>query len=244
MIFVREAVERSPRGDIFARLRWSRATCTIKDRLPEANSPRFGSLELFARDANSAQHPALDAIDRLSRPRLGYLGNLASYKIDLGLVYELARKRPDWMFVLAGPRNMGDTKNSLVEAGAPPNVAFVGPVPFEYAPAVMDRFDVCLLPSARHEVMGASFPLKFFEYLMRGKPVVSRRLPTLEPYSDWFLPADSAEEFEKAITHALATDSPAARTARRAFASQAGWTEKMEKLRRIRSEAIGLGASP
>ena len=204
--------------------------------------PNVADTELFSVDANGASHPVLTTIDRLPRPRLGYLGNLASYKIDLSLVYELAGKRSDWTFVLAGPRNMGDTKNNVVENGAPPNVAFVGAVPFEYAPAVMDRFDVCLLPSARHEVMGASFPLKFFEYLMRGKPIVSRRLPTLEPYSDWYLPAESPEEFERAIARALAEDSPDAAAARRAFASRTGWTEKMEKLRQIRSEAIGVGA--
>jgi glycosyltransferase involved in cell wall biosynthesis len=206
--------------------------------------PNVADTELFARDTTGVTHPVLAAIDKLPRPRLGYLGNLASYKIDLVLVYELARRRPDWAFVLVGPRNMGDTKSNVVEAGAPPNVAFVGPVPFDYAPAVMDRFDVCLLPSARHEVMGASFPLKFFEYLMRGKPVVSRRLPTLEPYTDWYLAADSAEEFERAISHALSVSSPDAAAARREFASRVGWTEKMEKLRRIRSEAIDTGSRP
>jgi glycosyltransferase involved in cell wall biosynthesis len=201
--------------------------------------PNVADTELFAREVNGANHPTIAAIDGLPRPRMGYLGNLASYKIDLDLVYELAKRRPDWTFVLVGPRNMGDIRSSVVETGAPPNVAFVGAVPFELAPAAMDRFDVCLLPSARHEVMGASFPLKFFEYLMRGKPVVSRRLPTLEPYSDWFRPADSAAEFEKAIEQALAGDSQEAAAARRSFASRSGWTEKMESLRRIRAEVLG-----
>jgi glycosyltransferase involved in cell wall biosynthesis len=215
----------------------------LADRLgPDARRvtvvPNVADTELFARDFNGVRHPVLAAIDSLPRPRLGYLGNLASYKIDIQLVYELAHRRPEWTFVLAGPRNMGDTKGNVVEAGAPPNVAFVGPIPFEYAPAAMDRFDVCLLPSARHEVMSASFPLKFFEYLMRGKPVVARRLPTLEPYSDWFIPADNAEEFERAIKYALGTDSPEAHDARREFASRSGWTEKMESLRRIRAEAV------
>ena len=221
----------------------------LADRLSEDAKhvsvvPNVADTELFARDTAAVSHPVLAAIDKLPRPRLGYLGNLASYKIDLALVYELARRRPDWTFVLVGPRNMGDTKSNVVETGAPPNLTFVGPVPFEYAPAVMDRFDVCLLPSARHEVMGASFPLKFFEYLMRGKPVVSRRLPTLEPYRDWYLAADNAEEFEQAISHALAVNTPDAAAARREFASRVGWTEKMEKLRRIRSEAIGAGSRP
>ena len=219
----------------------------LADRLsPDAKHvtvvPNVADTELFARDTKGANHPALTAIERLPRPRLGYLGNLASYKIDLELVYELARRRPDWTFVLAGPRNMGDTKGTVADTGAPPNVAFVGPVPFEFAPAAMDRFDVCLLPSAKHEVMSYSFPLKFFEYLMRGKPIVSRRLPTLEPYGDWFLPADDAREFEHAIAHALASDSEEARASRRLFASRTGWSEKMESLRRIRSVAAGSEA--
>ena len=205
--------------------------------------PNVADTDVFARDVSKAQHPVLAAIERLPKPRLGYLGNLAAYKIDLSLVYELARKRPDWTFVLAGPRNMGDTRNNIVEDGAPPNVAFVGPVPFEFAPAAMDRFDVCLLPSAQHEVMGASFPLKFFEYLMRGKPVVARRLPTLEPYRDWFAGADTVDEFERAIAHELRSDTPAAAARRREFASSTGWSEKMEQLRGIRAEVLRGGAS-
>ncbi|GAA3896627.1 hypothetical protein GCM10022207_76190 [Streptomyces lannensis] len=45
MIFVREAVERSPRGDIFARRRWSEPFRTIKGKSIEANSPWARSLD-------------------------------------------------------------------------------------------------------------------------------------------------------------------------------------------------------
>ena len=115
------------------------------------------------------RHPVLDALDALPRPRLGYLGNLAAYKIDLELIYEIARQRPQWSVVLVGPTNLGDTRRAVTEAEAPPNVHWLGEVPHAVAPAVIDRFDVALLPSARHDVMQASFPLKFFEYLLRGK---------------------------------------------------------------------------
>src|SRR6266571_347868 len=115
--------------------------------------PNVADTELFGRDASQDRHPVLDVIDRLHAPRIGYIGNLAAYKIDIELVYEIARSRPDWSVVLVGPRNQGDAKATVRGSGAPSNVHFVGEVPHPIAPAVIDRFDVCLLPSARHDVM-------------------------------------------------------------------------------------------
>jgi hypothetical protein len=200
--------------------------------------PNVADTELFLRDASAVRHPVLDALDALPRPRLGYLGNLAGYKIDLGLIYEIARQRPRWSIVLVGPTNLGDTRRAVSGAEAPPNVHWLGAVPHAVAPAVIDRFDVALLPSARHDVMQASFPLKFFEYLLRGKPVVARPLPALEPFQAWMDAADDAAGFIAAVESRL-EESGGEAERRRAFASGFGWTERMAALERLRRSVDG-----
>lgn len=203
--------------------------------------PNVADTELFGREAAPAAHPVLAALDALPHPRLGYLGNLAAYKVDLGLLRAIAEQRPAWQIALVGPANLGDTQRR-VTAGGPPNLHLLGPIPHRLAPAVIDRFDVALLPSARHPVMRASFPLKFFEYLLRGKPVVARPMPQLEPYSAWFDAADGPADFVAAVERRLAGDPPDAPGRRRAFAAGFGWEDRMRELERLRAETLGAGA--
>lgn len=199
--------------------------------------PNVADTELFGQASPPADHPVIAALDALPRPRLGYLGNLAAYKIDMALLTALAWHRPDWTIALVGPRNQGDVRREVRGDAAPPNLRFLGEVPHGFAPAVIDRFDVALLPSAEHEVMQASFPLKFFEYLLRGKPVVARPLPALQPFREWYAEAGTMEEFEAQIEQVLRADGPEPADRRRAFAGQYGWAEKMRRLGELRDEA-------
>jgi glycosyltransferase involved in cell wall biosynthesis len=201
--------------------------------------PNVADTELFERDLSGVHHPVLDALDALPRPRLGYLGNLAGYKVDIELVEGIARLRPDWTLALVGPTNRGDVRATVDERSSPPNVHWLGEVPHHRAPAVIDRVDVALLPSAKHKVMEASFPLKFFEYLLRGKPVVARPVPALEPYSEWLDLADDAEGFVAAAGRRLEEKDLERPERRRAFAAGFGWTTRMAQLRRLRAEVVG-----
>ena len=101
----------------------------------------------------------------------------------------------------------------------------------------MDRFDVCLLPSAEHPVMRSSFPLKFFEYLLRERPVVSKPLPALEPFRDWYHPANSAPEFVAAVEGAL-SGAPGRDAIRRETANRFGWDERARLLLQLRGELL------
>jgi hypothetical protein len=205
--------------------------------------PNVADTELFGQASPPADHPVIAALDALPRPRLGYLGNLAAYKIDIGLLTAVARRRPDWTIVLVGPQNQGDVRREVRDDAGPPNLRFLGAVPHGFAPAVIDRFDVALLPSAEHEVMRASFPLKFFEYLLRGKPVVARPLPALQPFREWYAAAGTVEECEAQIERALRVDAPELADRRRAFAGQYGWADKMRRLEELRDEARRVGST-
>jgi len=197
--------------------------------------PNVADTELFARDFTGVRHPVLDALDALPRPRLGYLGNLAAYKVDLELIECIARLRPDWTIALVGPTNRGDVQAALGGQTSAPNVHWLGEVPHEIAPAVIDRFDVALLPSAKHQVMQASFPLKFFEYLLRGKVILARPLPTLRAYEEWYDAANTAGDFVTAAERRLSQNSILESERRRLFARAFNWSRRMDQLRALRT---------
>jgi glycosyltransferase involved in cell wall biosynthesis len=74
------------------------------------------------------------------------------------------------------------------------------------------------------------FPIKFFEYLASGKPVVSTPIPALRKYAQLFKVADGAEEMVKALQAALATESPEKRSRRVAAARGNTWNHRIDRI--------------
>ncbi len=199
--------------------------------------PNVADTVLFTADHSHVRHAVLTALEDIPRPRLGYVGNLASYKIDMDLVSSIAASRPDWAIVLVGPRDMGDTRRRIGNVSLPPNIHMFEAVPHDITPSIIDRFDVCLLPSAKHPVMNSSFPLKFFEYVLRERPVVGKSLPALEPFREWFYQAESPAQFVVAIENALA-EGPRDGTIKRKTTELFGWNERARLLFELRGELL------
>jgi glycosyltransferase involved in cell wall biosynthesis len=103
-------------------------------------------------------------------PVVGYLGAV-SWRVDLELVAEMAVRRPSWSFVLVGARSV--TVPEL------PNLHATGAVPYQAIPGWAQRFDVGFVPYVDNHFNQGSFPLKVYEYLAAGVPVVSTPLRSL-----------------------------------------------------------------
>lgn len=104
----------------------------------------------------------------LPRPRLGFFG-VIDERMDLALVAALARARPAWQIVMAGPVVKID------EAALPraPNLHWLGMQPYAVLPYLAAGWDVCLMPFARNEATRFISPTKTLEYFAAEKPVVS-----------------------------------------------------------------------
>jgi hypothetical protein len=106
--------------------------------------------------------------------------------------------------VLIGKVGEGDpwTDPALLEGL--PNLHLPGPRPYAQLPAYLKGFDVAMLPSTRNEYTDSMFPMKFFEYLAAGRPVVSVALPALAAFRHAAAQHDEPAAFVAALDDAIA----------------------------------------
>lgn len=153
-------------------------------------------------------------------PVIGYYGALAAW-FDFGLLAEVARQRPDWTFVLVGDVFVDD----LGGLDQLPNVRLEGPRPYAQMPLYLHHFDVCLIPFRLYNVTHAVDPVKLYEYLSAGKPVVSVPLEEIRHYGEHVYFASDAPAFVEQIARAL--EEPAShRAARVALARDNTWQQR------------------
>lgn len=168
-------------------------------------------------------------------PVVGYHGMVSRW-FDFDLLEGVARLQPATSFVMVGPVDP-ESKNRADALGALPNVHFFGPRPSDEMPAYVNAFDVGLVPFVVDDMTRAVSPLKMYEYLAAGVPVVATPLPVCVDHP---LVATSAEPntFSQLITEALATaDDTNAHDKRATAAGEADWTARIAPIRE-RLEAI------
>jgi GT2 family glycosyltransferase/glycosyltransferase involved in cell wall biosynthesis len=168
-------------------------------------------------------------LEQLQKPVIGYYGAIADW-FDTALVGRIARLRPQWSVVLVGSTYSAD----LRPLTGLPNVHLPGEQPYEILPAYLHAFDACIIPFKKSPLTEATNPVKFYEYLCAGKPVVSVMLPELRPHEPQGLVylADEAEDFVSQIERALAEDSPGRVRLRTQFAERNTWETRYARLHR------------
>ena len=132
------------------------------------------------------------------RPVVGFMGTVAWFT-DTEPIAESADAYPEIHFVLVGPVQSGVDIEPLRSRA---NVSLWGPVPYERVPSIVNRFDACLIPFRVGPISDSLCPVKFFEYLYLGKPVVSTPMPELEEFEHlYYSGRDSfVTSIERAIT--------------------------------------------
>ncbi len=135
-------------------------------------------------------------------PVIGYLGAV-QYWIDTGLLGRIARAHPDWTVALVGPV---DLLANLEPLKGLPNVILTGRVPYEEVPQYVRAFDVCVNPYILDEVAEHCSPLKLYEYVATGKPVVSVDMPEAHKFEGLIRIARDADDFIAQVEQAVAGD--------------------------------------
>jgi glycosyltransferase involved in cell wall biosynthesis len=187
-----------------------------------------GDAEHFNR-ALEPDLPVPEDVANLPHPVIGFVGAVSDYKLDADWVLHLAQARPNYSIVLVGPTGIGDPSTDVSRLLQAPNVHLLGQRAYGSLPGYLKGFDVAVIPYRINDYTRGVFPIKFFEFLASGRPVVISNLPALKSYYDQVLVATNADEFVARCDAALG-DSEAHKTARVELAAKHSWPERIRQL--------------
>lgn len=180
----------------------------------------------------------------LNRPILGCVGNIST-SYDWDLLMAVARDLPRATLVMIGGiiDSEDSTRRRMAELQHYPNVVWLGPKPHRELPRYIAGFDVCLNPLRVTDHNIRRSPLRIYDYLALGRPVVSTMIPDAIRHADWVEPIEAPERAADAILKVLA-DSPSRRAgALEEYMRQNTWAARGEAiaqwLRTISNERRG-----
>jgi glycosyltransferase involved in cell wall biosynthesis len=190
-------------------------------------APNVADTRMFARALRDG--PVDPALAALPGPRIVFVGAIVANKLDLDLIAEVSRLRPEWSFAFVGPVGPGDPHTDVGALRGLPNVHLLGHRPYAALPEVLRGAGVAWLPYLTDGEMRSVFPMKTYEYLAAGAPVVSTPLPALADV-DEVAKAPDAAGVVALLEAALTGDDPGARAARSARAQAFSWESRLEQL--------------
>jgi glycosyltransferase involved in cell wall biosynthesis len=190
-------------------------------------APNVADTGLFASALEPG--PVDPAVAGVPAPRLVFQGAVVATKLDLPMLAEAARLRPDWSIVLVGPRGAGDPGGDLSALDREPNVHLIGAREAAALPAVLRGADAGLIPYAINDLTRSVFPMKVYEYLAAGLPVISTPLPALEGVGGVEIVGD-AGELVAAVERELELDGPERRARRSREAAGHSWESRIEEI--------------
>jgi glycosyltransferase involved in cell wall biosynthesis len=194
------------------------------------DAPNVADTELFASALLPSPPAPIDlAIAALPAPRIVFTGAISAVKLDVALLVELARLRPSWSFALVGPVGLGDPSTNTSALSAEPNIHLLGIRAYEQLPSVLRGADAGLIPYARNELTESIFPMKVYEYLAAGLPVIATPLPALAEIANVACAADAAGIAEL-LDRALAEDSAERRAERSTAAAANSWDSRLGEI--------------
>jgi teichuronic acid biosynthesis glycosyltransferase TuaH len=169
------------------------------------------------------------------RPVFGYTGTIHGDRVDVDLVAQIAKSNPNATIAMVGPNLLaGEDRTRLLKHS---NIVFTGAMPYSELPEIMRAFDVCMVPHLVTPFTESLNPIKLWEYLAAGKPIVSTNVSGFRDFPDLVHVAESYDVFLKNLDIALNEDSSIA-VARQTVAQQHSWDKRIDQVIQI------LGVSP
>jgi UDP-galactopyranose mutase len=147
------------------------------ERHPQVHMFASGvEVEHFAK-AFSTETTVPAEMEAIGRPRFTYTG-VIDERLNLQLVDDAARLRPDWQIVMIGPV----VKISEADLPHRPNIHYLGQKPYADLPAYLKGTDVAIMPFALNDSTKFLSPTKTLEYMAARRPVIGTGIADVEAY--------------------------------------------------------------
>jgi len=169
-----------------------------------------------------------DAVAALPAPRVGYVGTLHPARLDVALLRAIAETHPDWSLALVGPDHL--TEDDRRALSAVPNAHLLGERPHAQVPDVLAGFDAAIVPHIVNAFTRSLDPLKIYEYLAAGLPVVSTPVSLPEEFAQHVAVATDHAGFITALEQALDEGDDGAPAARRMSVAEETWEARARRV--------------
>jgi glycosyltransferase involved in cell wall biosynthesis len=148
---------------------------TAEALVSKANRRRDGEVHYVPNGVDSSRFQTpVEAPGKLRR--VLYAGAIYEW-LDEELVAAVASQRPDLEFRIVGP-----PRRPLRQLEELPNVSLPGPLPASEMPAEIAAAQLCMIPFRAGPLIEATDPLKLYEALICGRPVLATGLPQAERF--------------------------------------------------------------
>jgi glycosyltransferase involved in cell wall biosynthesis len=186
--------------------------------------PNAADIAHFAK-AFSEETIVPEEMRHIKSPIIAFVGVVGSYWVDLEIIRYAASVHPEWSFVLIGPIASGADYLK-----AHKNIHLFGKRDYRDLPGYLKKVDVCILPFVMNDLIKHTNPIKLYEYLAAGKPVVSTPIPEVLTFSNVVRIAKNKEEFVKQIEQALGERAETSRQARIDVAAKNSWDMRINRI--------------
>lgn len=163
----------------------------------------------------------------IPEPRIGYIGNITSLRLDADLIYEMAKSKPELSFVMVGREDKHFESHNLHNLK---NVYFLGSIKPEQVPDFTFALNVCINPQLINELTMVNYPRKVDEYLALGKPVIATKTASMDLFKNHVYLCSNVEEYLFALDKALNDNSNEAIFKRVIFAKSHSWENNVKCL--------------
>ena len=191
------------------------------------NFPNVVDYEHFSKPTELSKFP--QDLDLIAHPRVVYAGVLSDFKFDFELFFEVVKLSPQWQFILIGEEREGQSNSLVKKLKLEPNVHFIGYVKYADLPKYLSRMDVAILPTLINSYTKSMFPMKYYEYISAGLPVVSTPLDFLRAHSAGVVIGDNAKTFKDGIEKQINNGRVSALQAANIVGDNT-WTSRLDKM--------------
>lgn len=180
-------------------------------------------------------------LNNIKKPIAGYIGAIES-RLDFDLLKHVVEQDLTYTFVFVGPVFKEHIPEWFFNA---PNIVILPPVTYDKVPQVIKSFDVCLIPFKISRTSNSVFPLKLFEYLGLGKPVIATNFnKDLHDFTEnAVMYVKDTKDFFKALNDVLIEDKSFETPKRIAVAQKNTWDARGLEFSEIIQRALQLKLS-